>query len=64
MSRPEFVARLTLCKCGHRAIAHYDSHLFCIECDECEQFEAAEPEVIVHLNQLPQAAESDHPTSA
>lgn len=50
---PIRVMRLTLCKCGHEAIAHYDSYLFCTwtvegKCD-CEEFEAAELENIVEI---------------
>ncbi len=48
-----YVADLTLCKCGHMAIEHYDSWALCTyvmidDCD-CDEFDAAEPERLEYL---------------
>ncbi len=57
--QPAFGARMTLCKCGHPAVEHYDSYSVCTwtlaeppECS-CEEFDAAEPERYVQVGVKP-----------
>jgi hypothetical protein len=55
MPKVRYVARMTQCRCGHTAIEHYDSYLFCTytlggQCD-CEQFEAAEEESCIDIGE-------------
>ena len=61
-----FQINKTKCKCGHEAVEHYDSHVFCTwvmsgECD-CEQFEAAEEEHGITFEIPPPVSQEPTPT--
>lgn len=57
MPDTRYVIRMTKCVCGHEAVAHYDSHMFCTyiidgECD-CEMFRPVGQEVLVDVKTTP-----------
>jgi hypothetical protein len=61
VSSAQNVARMTLCKCGCKAIEHYDSYGPCLgvkesdgeihECS-CDQFDIAGPEIFISVDEI------------